>query len=341
VVAGGERRTGLVGDHNGIFAISAVDGTYRFLPLEHRSGYSGDAGLVGGGEQVAVSPDGRYVAYWTADDADDRVDGVAVYDTVHDRVWTRTIASRLGLSPQGLVWSDRQTLLLGYGVVTELTKTSMSARGVGTRVWRMGQAFTRAPAALDASSMTVTADRPTTYAGDLVTWSRDLRPTGRYLLTGLARSDNVASAAVEPGRRSLAATVYGARTTRLVVAALPRGTAERQRVATRTLATSVRPQAVLGWQDAGHALVRGTLHGVTGVFSVDARTGEPRLLTAEPGSTYVPGVSYASSLWTSPTVPRPGPPGELDPRVAALAGAGVVVVLVAGLGAWRRRRALG
>lgn len=339
VAAGASRRSGLWGHRNGIFGIGADDGSYRFLPLAHR--FDPEDTLIGGGDQVALSPDGRYVAYWVGDDAGERVDGVAVYDTMRDRASSRTIASRLGLSPQGLVWADRHTLLLGYGVITELTDTTMSARGIGTRVWRMGHALARAPAALDVSSMTVTADRPTTYSGDVVTWARDLRPTGRYRLTGLARADNVSSAAVEPGRRSLAAAVYGRRGSRLVVASLPPGTTKRQPVPTHRLATPLRPNQVLGWRDAEHVLVRGALHGTSGVFSVDARTGEPRLLTAEAGSTYVPGVFYASSLWSSPTVSRPGPPGVLDPRVAALVGAGLVVVAFIGIGTWRRRRALG
>jgi hypothetical protein len=180
VVAGAERRTGLVGDHNGIFGIGALDGRYRFLPLEHRFD-AGDS-MVGGGDQVALSPDGRYVAYWLADDSGDRVDGVAVYDTVHDRSVTRTIASRLGLDPQGLAWSDDHTLLLGYGVITELTSNSMSSRGIGTRVWRLGKPFTRAPAGLDVTQVTTSADG--IAASGEPTWTRGPRGWSGWAGTG-------------------------------------------------------------------------------------------------------------------------------------------------------------
>ena len=343
VVAGAERRSGLVGDHNGIFGISALGSSYRFLPLEHR--FDNDGAMVSGGDQVALSPDGRYLAYWVANSAGDRVDGIAVYDTVDDRVTARTIASRLGLDPQGLAWADDDTLLLGYGVITELTSDSMSSRGIRPRVWHLGEPFTRAPAGLDATQVSTSTDGIAAYGGtDLSTWTTGLQRVGRYRLTGLRQDDSVQTMAVSPGRGAVAAVVNpgtGQVAARLVTGALPAGTAARRRVPVAVLDTSLRPEQVLGWRDAGQMLVRGTLRGTSGVFSVDARTGVPRLLTKEPGVTYVPGVSYASSLWSSPTVPRPGPPGVVDPRVAALVGAGLVVVAFIVIGTWRRRRALG
>jgi hypothetical protein len=346
VVAGAERRTGLVGEHNGIFGIGALDGRYRFLPLEHRFGYSGDAaGMVGGGDEVALSPDGRYVAYWLADDPGDRVDGVAVYDTVRDRFATRTIASRLGLDPQGLAWADDDTLLLGYGVITELTDNSMSSRGIGTRVWRLGEPFTRAPAGLDVTQVSTSADGIAAFGGtDLDTWTPGLQRVGRYRLTGLRQDSSVQTMAVSPGRGAVAAVFNpgtGHVAARLVTGALPAGASTRQRVPVTVLDTPLKPLEVLGWSDAGHVLVRGTFHATTGVFAVDAGTGEPQPLVAEPRATYSPGVAYASSLWSSPTASRPGPPTVIDPRVAALVGAGVVGLVVVLVGRWRRRRALG
>jgi hypothetical protein len=343
VVGGAERRSGLTGDHNGIFGVAASNGTYRFLPLAHRIG-DGLDDRYDGADQVAVSPDGRYVAYWAGDESGRRVDGVAVYDTTRGRATTRSIASRLGLEPRSLVWADPHTLLFGYNVITRITESTISGRVAGTRVWRQGEALTRAPADLDITSATASGGLLTTYTGSVVTWTTDLRPAGRYRLTGLTRNDNVQSVAVAPRSRRVAADSVpgdGVGRERLVVGAAVEAKGS-QRVAVRTLRTTMAPHEVLGWRDSDHVLVRGTSRGTLGVFAVDARTGTLRRLVAEQTPTYTPGVSYASSMWSSPTVSRPGPPGAprfADPRVRGLLGAGLVLVAVVALGSWRRRRA--
>ncbi|NUS51638.1 MAG: hypothetical protein HOQ22_11435, partial [Nocardioidaceae bacterium] len=170
-----------------------------------------------------------------------------------------------------------------------------------------------------------------------------LRHVGSFRLTGLSRDDGVQTLAVAPGRRAVAAvgTPNHSGAGHLLTGTLPAGSARRQPVPVHRVATPLSVQAVVGWRDPDHVLVRGALHGATGVYAVDARTGTPRRVVAEPTQTWTPGVFYASSLWSSPTARRPGPPSVLDPRLATLAGAGLAGVLLVVVLDRRRRRALG
>lgn len=101
-----------------LFGISATTGQYRFL----------DVPRLAGAEQVALSPDGRRVAYWTSGivpgkaipgDPDGlrwkTVTGVAVYDTVTGRTVRHEVGSEHGLMPNGLWWADDDQLVLSYG----------------------------------------------------------------------------------------------------------------------------------------------------------------------------------------------------------------------------------
>lgn len=112
------------GSEDGVFAISATTGEYRFLDLARRVRST----------SVALSPDGTRVAYWitgrirgrlygnfVSDDDRRPVTGLAVYNTVDGSVVRRTIASDHGLdipsSDQSPIWLDDSRLLIEYGFI--------------------------------------------------------------------------------------------------------------------------------------------------------------------------------------------------------------------------------
>jgi hypothetical protein len=108
-----ERKT-WTGADEGLVGVSATTGAYRFLDLPDLVPQELSS--------AAISPDGRHVAYWTTGDTrlspdtdSGPVAGVAVYDSTTGEVTRHDVETDHGLAPDGLVWADRETLLLGYG----------------------------------------------------------------------------------------------------------------------------------------------------------------------------------------------------------------------------------
>jgi hypothetical protein len=120
-----------------VFGISATTGVYRFLDLPGRSRQTA----------VALSPDGRYVAYWLTGRTRgkayagvgsdlDPVTGIAYYDTVDGSVRRSPVASEHGLAEDQLFWSDAGTVIASYGMRSSRT----GIRGHLTWAWGPGRA---------------------------------------------------------------------------------------------------------------------------------------------------------------------------------------------------------
>ncbi len=339
---------------NGLVGVSAGTGEYRFLDLPGWQTVDADRA------DVALSPDGRWLAYWTVgkDIGDGRlpispVTGVAAYDTVTGRVLRAPISSRLGLDPTLLAWVGADRLAIGNWPVTERLADGYSATARRTLLWTPGSGDpVPAPGRiLDQASDGV---RPAPEGLTVANGTRvrlvddDLRPVATYRLTGLGRGAAVRDAWVSPDGRTLAAQVQpgsesGSESGPLVVTArLPVGGGAHD-VATRRVTAASQTVALLGWRDAGHLVVRDVRGGDEGAFAVDADPAGSatrrlvRLVTVT-GENWSPGTAFASDLWAVPTVSRPGPPTVTDPRLVGAAGAGVVLVaLVLAARRWGRR----
>ena len=118
------------------FGVSAVDQGYRWLDLPGMSGeYPAD---------VALSPDGRRLAYFLAGEPESAVRqsdvvGYAVYDTVTGEVARHRVPTEHGLSTvdRGLVWTaDSSTVVVRYGQWARRKGSSAFAR---VEAWRPGR----------------------------------------------------------------------------------------------------------------------------------------------------------------------------------------------------------
>ncbi|MDO7869485.1 hypothetical protein [Nocardioides jiangxiensis] len=113
-------------DATGYVGVSAATGEYRAIRLPGSALAPGSGTRPGVAE--ALSPSGRYVAYWlTGVPAGRAVDnqlgkpvvGVAVYDTVTTRVGRSVLQTEHGVVPESLLWSDDDTL---YFQVSQIDK---------------------------------------------------------------------------------------------------------------------------------------------------------------------------------------------------------------------------
>jgi hypothetical protein len=139
VVASAERGWSGTTDYVGV---SATTGEYRFLDLP---GLASDVG----GDEPALSPSGRYVAYWFGGDPDGDaapveggrpVVGVAVYDTVTGDVHKHGLRTEHGLHPEKLLWADEERLYLQAGQIhgtSEMDRSSSRTEGDGW-FWEVG-----------------------------------------------------------------------------------------------------------------------------------------------------------------------------------------------------------
>lgn len=113
LVAPAERGTWWLGRQEAWYGVTAVGQGYVWLDLPGQPAEEG--------RDVALSPDGRFVAYWLAgtprlEDAQSDVVGFAVYDTVTGEVRVRQVRTDRGLAPRALAWSpDSRRLVAHYG----------------------------------------------------------------------------------------------------------------------------------------------------------------------------------------------------------------------------------
>jgi hypothetical protein len=334
---------------NGVVGVSATTGDYRFLDLPDRT-TQGEAST-----ELALSPDGRHVAYWitgaTAAQpntrrASDTVAGYAVYDTVNGDVIAREVfPTEHGLATGSMAWVDADTLEVAFSQYQTGWEAEDPGFATGSTAWLRDlddSASRTAPpvwAELDGSTdlglvmlrsgadSFVLMDPEQPGSRRKITMSeptRDgwlLRPDGRVVV-GVSSGpdpDNVTSLP-KP----------------LVVGPLGAG----DQVRLHEVPDFRFNGQIEGWRDDTHVLVRRDATGTPGdqpwLMSVDIRTGAAEKLAALAGVQ----PALAVGLMDAPVVEATAPPTPMDPRLrlglslaAALTGlAGLVA-----LNRWRRR----
>ena len=335
VIAGAERgrRWWFGGSANGTVAVSAVTGEYRFLDLP--AAVEPDAATFDARASMALSPDGRSVAYWVRHPDDpDWVGGWAVYDTVSGDVVRHAVASQVGLDPRVLAWSSDLELVVGYGVVTERGRDTVASTRTRTVLWDLTAPDRASPlprSLADVSWVATTRGGFAALVGDeLGLWTRG-RAQPDYLRSVVGRREAVeGSVSPDLGSLVLVEQPYDGGAERLLV-----GRVRPTGVGLATLAVGLRVFDVLGWSDATHVVVRASPPGSpqrTGAYAVDVGTGEHRLLVREDRLNWIGSPRYATDLWARPTVPRPEPDGPTPWWVYAGGASGLL------LGAWGVRR---
>jgi hypothetical protein len=349
------------GDGDAVFGIAATTGTYRYLALPHRLNDT----------DVALSPSGRYVAYWltgrvTSTSSDvEHYKGYAVYDSRTGRTTEHEVPSERGVRPDSwgdnLFWRDDSTLFAYYGIYrgkggsTDQTVNLWSPRTGALLSQKDGEDVTAYHAvsggALVAQSGT---DLPTdtfTLLTDTLASTADkvVVPAGSYYQFD-RRGDRVVVSGIKGNggiSRIRSGTISGHGKTRLDSLGLV--------VNTR----------LLGWLSDDHVLVAGqpgkqgsvsdpsepdlgddtalevaggTNNGYAdfGLYDYDLGAGTvKRLGTADQDGDLV---QVARSLVASPMVVGLVPPDPVDPRIrdASIAG-GVILVIGAVLLLVRRR----
>jgi hypothetical protein len=346
-----DRQTSWFHSTSAYYAISAADGSYRYLDLPSLA-------LNGA---PALSPDGAHIACWTKASADEpaTVGGYAVYDTSTGAVTSHAI-TQAGAIPRQLIWSPGGDQVLAFYIwrpVGHLHRTALAeildlASGTrhslpllpdsaqrdrrdiawgpnGVSVWRPPSLTTVNPATGDLArdADAVESAHPAQSAFDLA-WSAD---GTRLAMIAQFR---------DPGGPFLQVNSLGVY--------VPPGTEADPPRSVQRVSSFDAVYQFLGWRDDTHALVLGVPteddaarpDAVPGVYSIDVVSGS---------FTKVASVSMDHSAWlrgiatgvaANAFVDRPGPASHADPRavwarVAALllvAGLIVVVVVV------RRRR---
>lgn len=329
-------------DGNGIFGISASTGTYRFLDLPK----------IAGPSDVALSPDGREVAYWTTgpvtgepitpvgipDDRMATVTGIARYDTVTGKTRFRPIASPHGLDPEGIQWSDDDIVLFQYGRVISRT----SADGIATWSWGVGGEPHRVTKPVDLDAWT-----PTRNGGHGFATAAGFS----WLPAGATRRDEATAIRGIPAVGWAALTTSGAYVAGIRAGPQPGyfngkgglrvGRLRAGAVHQMRRIRGVRPAVIVGWTDRKTLIVVTTVSSSDvphRLVSIDVATDDIHEVgTVRNPQGWPVDPQYATSLLTRPFVARPVPVlGESHWRAAGW-GALVAVVLVGGFVLWRRR----
>lgn len=328
-----------------VFGISATTGSYRFLDLP-------DQVL---GTPVAMSPDGRRVAYWTSGPTtgeayDDKVPsgpghvgGLAIYDSEDGSVVRAPFASEHGLSETIPFWVDSRTV--AFEVWRKTTRTA--ARKVNTYFWT-GSGTPRVTTSDIGGLSSSHRNRDGSFLVPQVGgYDRieavpgGFRPVrgGRVTFAGGVDQGGSGFDAVSTSGRLVAAVPYDAPGTSMPLMA---GRLDDAGVVRRLVRVNpVWNVRLLGWRDARTVMILGTETGSDGaVFTADLRSGDlreigridPRLLPSDAN------VAVASDLLAERLVHGRRPPSPPDRTwlwfVSAAGGS------VAGLSAlilWRRR----
>jgi hypothetical protein len=318
-----------------LFGINAATGRYRFL----------DAGDRVPGSPVALSPDGRRVAYWSESNGVPAV--LTVLDTVHG---TKNglgggARTKAGLDPGPLTWLDDKTVLLEFGqrrkkgssivVPADSRQTeTFQPEGVGPTTLVLDPHSTVWSRSRDGRLL-VPLSTPDTGSGvpvSFIGYDRSLNgagtefdlPPGGY--SSVSRSGDTVVAVGYTGGQGHVGLLAG------TVPALG-GVTPLHDVGDLRLGT------LLGWHSDHTVLVTGWQHAPQGrasLFEVDLTTGTVRRV-GDAGDDVDVLVAVASDLLEKPFVAA-HPPHGLDPTLVRSAVGGVLALAVAGLLWWRRRR---
>lgn len=321
--------------------ISAATGEYRFLDLPDEASNTAPS----------LAPDGLHVAYWTtgpttgspntAFGQSDTVAGVAVYDTVTGEVQRHLIETEHGLSGELLVWVGPDTLVVDFGQYVGGEGDSSMDQSSGKEApglrWALGKKPVLFP---DIDGLWIGLPAPPSAGGRTAFYSEEgLVVLSDEGVVARGRTDAVDSqtVAVNPSGTLVAGiALQGGRNPNRVMVAAVRAT---QGWDFALLPDSDQTFRAVGWRDDGHVLVERRVGGKSsmrsGVYSVDARTGEADLLLEQPEGSFRM-VRWAGDLLGAPVVERPEPPTPMSPRLTL----SLLVLTLGGaaFGAWRWRR---
>lgn len=338
-------RHGWFGNERGFVGTSATTGQYRFLDLPDLA-QAPDA-------DVALSPDGRHVAYWTTGPTSgapnevggvEPVAGVAVYDTITGRVRQQHIASAHGLWTETLRWMDDRTLVYGY-YHWRGTRGMAAGSGVDptSRLLTLGQRGSRPfPALPEPDGL-----RSTNGNGSGTTNLTSL--DDHFGLIDESRPGELARHRLsEPVYDGVVLDPTGTRVAGIYPGPHPGHTAGNGHqpllVGRLGVPTLVKLHQVpryrftgrvIGWADPQHVVTMASRapNYDPGFEAVDIRTGQARTLTVLHSTSW--GIQFAANLFDAPSVPGQHPPSPWDPRVKL----GLAILVALGLARlwWVRR----
>jgi hypothetical protein len=343
VVAGAERTTGWWrgSSENGTVAVSATTGEYRFLDLpgqlEGSDEWFGDEG------DPVLSPDGRTVAYWLRHPDDPAwVGGYAAYDAVTGEVVRHEVPSRLGLAPETMAWAGDDALVLQYGLIDDRDGDGgWGSVAQPPVLWRPGgdslTELTGRRGWISTVSPTGSGFAAVTARGLELRDELEARPDRVLRVTG---ERGAAASTVSPDADTMVMLQQGrtGMVRRLLVGQVGAGPV----VGLEPLPLEVEAFELVGWQGPGHVVVRGVAdrrQRYADVYAVDVRTGRHELLVHEDRINWSGYPRYATALWSRPTVSRPAPEDEADPRLLVAGGAVLALAGAWGFRRWRRGRA--
>ncbi len=338
-VVGGSREGWWGSGGMGVVGIASATGEYRYLALpgrvEELDVFEND---------VALSADGRWIAYWlggepivSADETtDDEVVGVAMQDLTTGEVVRHVVPTEHGLVPEELVWAGT-TLWFSHFQRTGPGETSGSD-GL-TASWEAGLEEPRTwqgraiPTLVDATS-----------AGDLLVSVMGrkvqlLRPGGRQVL----ELDTLTQGpgALSPSGTRLAVTLDpdGPRTSDTQPLTVAVGDVEGGGVVRLRIVGGDHAYRVVGWRDEDHVVVES--HPASpagpGYATLDVTTSQVEPLVTPKPQNLAPGTLVAQQAWAGDLFDAPAPPTARDPRLGWTLLVGVPLALLAGLLLWRRR----
>jgi hypothetical protein len=333
------RRQHLFGSEPGVVGVSATTGRYAFLDLPR---------LADGIDHVALSPDGRRLAYWitgaTSGDPrtsdGDPIVGFAVLDAETGRTQQVPLATPHGLVPGQLAWVDDDTLLFGHGQWDGGDHDDPEAQASGhvlpPMTWRPDVGLQELPARADPPWSQSAGGHGWLVQTNAQIWRWVLADLGSGETLRM-RQPNLAfdssGIAVSPDG-TLMAGITASGTDQPAVEVI-------DRTGEVLYSKSARLGAALYWTDDRHLLVQRAVSDEASDVAlevVDLRTRRSTWLVS--GLGYAGNMTtqvYAFELLAHPTRPATKPPHPLGTRVVA--GTSAAIVLAAGLAllAWRRR----
>jgi hypothetical protein len=333
-------RSGLLGDRNAVWGVSAATGESRFLDLP------GSLELG----QPALSHDGSRVAYWIATTADvDALgqagesamlaDGVAVLDLETGERDAWTVDSDHGLWIGGMAWAG-DVLWWSAGPARAQGDGALVARSK-TRTWDLdtGERDDTPSSAQRRVSANGVGDAPNGFVEQvgarrvqLVSGAADPTVIRLALPDGTPATAGTTQAAVSPDGSRLAGLLMPDRSrsddSRLPVVAgeLRGGDVTLSRV------VGAEAQAVLGWRSPTQVVVAsvddveaGRPQRANRAWTLDVTTREQEPLLAFSGNT----PQVAADAWAGGVIAAPDAPFAPDPRIVGLG------LLVAAFVGWR------
>lgn len=322
------------GRTDGLVAVSAATGEYRFLDLPDLAPHV----------DVALAPDGRHLAFWYTGETRESpnsesgpVVGVAVYDTTTGEVVRHAVPTDHGLEGEDLVWADADRLVFSYwhyagGDADDEMAQSSGTDWSGLLLWAPGEGDSVTELGRGGAVESSTGHGQLLLSGERWSWVDVDRP-----------GDRVRFEMPEVGLMYVAAV--DDRGTRI---AWPTGTRNPNTLSTapiregRVEGTAVpgngRTYRALAWLDAHRVAVvqlagRGYVKRALRV--VDVRTGAREEVLRYPQRGGQP--LLATDLLGVPSVDRPKPPDPVSPRKIAAGMGAVALGGVVALLWWRRR----